>query len=487
VLRWAAVLAAAAVTLGSASPNQLGPVLHIPEGSTVTLDGSLRQGEWDDALPVNLSDTVTLYLKHAPGSLFLGIRAPERGVGNLLVVRDGEVRVLHSSAALGTAVYEATGDAWRLKSDFIWRCRARDVSSGAVAERSLFLETEGWLATNSYLGTPGEMEYEVRFPGTSLQVLFVYLPVSDPESVLSWPASVSQDVIPGPIPSVAHLNPAQWALVTWEGEEVSAASPCEGAPTGTIAFSSSRSGGSDVYTISADGTGLRQVTASAVQDLEPCWSPDGVRLAYQSRRPAWAIYTISPDGSDEKAVTSRLSWSPSWSPDGLTIAYSTGSSIKRASASGEELEDLVHSCNDCGRPAWSPDGAWLAFHSSTGGNQDLYVLDVRAGTLRQLTKEASRDFLATWSPDGTHLAFASDRDGNLEIYTVRLDGSELARLTRHPADDLLPAWSPSGEWIAFVSERDGNREIYIMRPDGTCVRRVTDDPSDDMYPTWNPL
>jgi TolB protein len=254
----------------------------------------------------------------------------------------------------------------------------------------------------------------------------------------------------------------------------------------TIAFSSSRSGNTDIYLVSADGGDLRRVTTASVEELEPCWSPDASRLAYQSRRPVWTLYSSLPDGSDERTLTSSLSWSPSWSPDGSSVAYSTGSSIRRVSVLTGEVDVLVASCGDCGRPAWSPDGAKMAFHSNASGNHDVYVLDLKDGTRHQLTSEPSRDFLAAWSPDGTRLVFTSERDGNLEIYTMRSDGSDVMRITNHPAADLLPAWSPSGDWIAFVTDRDGNREIYVMKPDGSSLRRLTDHPGDDMYPAWRP-
>jgi len=484
--RWALALSVATAIMVASSGGEAPPSVCVPAGLPVVLDGVLGDEEWGDALAIPISDAVTLHLKCVDGALCLGVRAPEMGVGNLLIADGDSVRILHSSAALGTAVYEPAGDAWRLKADFVWRCRSLGASEVANAERKEFLEADGWLASTAYMGNPGDLEYQIAVDAQPMRIAFLWLPVSDPRSVLSWPAGVSQDLIPGPIPSAAHFDVSEWATVTVQTASQAATRATSKAPAGTIAFSSSRDGNTDIYTIRADGSGLRRVTTTSSQELEPCWRPDGVRLGYQARRPAWRIYTALVDGSDEQAVTNDLSWSPAWSPDGLTIAYSTGSSIQRAPALGGKSQTLVARCGDCGRPAWSPDGLSLAFHCDKAGNQEVYVLDLGSGDLRQLTHGPSRDFLATWSPDGTRLAFTSDRDGNLEIYAMRSDGSDPVRLTNHPAEDLLPAWSPSGEWIAFVSARDGNREIYLMRPDGSCVVRLTDHPGEDMYPAWKP-
>ncbi len=469
-----AVLSACVVAAGAPAGEESAASWRIPVGVSAVVDGSLAEGEWDDALAIPLCDAVTLYAKHAEGMLYLGVRAPERSVANVLIATPDRVRILHTSAALGTAVYRPENELWCLETDFIWRCRSAGESTQANAERALFLETEGWLASNAFMGAPGELEYQIQWREEFREVALFVASVSNPEAIVSWPSDADQGALPGPIPSTASFAVETWATISLQTE------------SGVIAFSSVRDSNSDIYTISADGSDLRRVTRAIAEELEPCWSPDGNRLAYQSRRPAWSLYTSLLDGTGEQALGTSLSWSPAWSPDGSRIAYSTGSSVRCVSAANGEIDVLVPSCGDCGRPAWSPDGTELVFHSSAAGSMDVYLLDVGSGAKRQLTDEPSRDFLATWSPDGTHLAFTSDRDGNLEIYTMAADGTSVIRITDDPAVDMLPAWSPSGEWIAFVTERDGNPEIYLMKPDGSCLRRLTDNPGDDMYPAWRP-
>ncbi|MEN6370073.1 MAG: hypothetical protein ABFD77_10330 [Thermotogota bacterium] len=483
---WAAALVIA--TTGALAPvaSESPESVLVPPGSPVTLDGTLQPGEWNDACRVAVSDALALHIKHADGSLCVGVRAPEMGVGSLLVLDGETIRILHSSAALGTAEYEPGENGWRLKTDFVWRCRSLGMSAAVLAERQRFLETDGWLASTSYMGVPGDREYRVTCVEDSVRVAFVWLPAANPSALVTWPADLTQDAFPGPIPAVAHFDPGGWVKLTLQPSGQNAASPCSAVPVGELAFSSQRGGNTDIYAISADGTNLRRLTTAPCEDLEPSWSPDGERLAYQSRRPMWRILTMRPDGTEELTVTNSLSWSPAWSPDGLWLAYSTGASIQRISPTGAERQALVPACGDCGRPAWSPDGAWLTFHSDTGGSFDIYVMDLQTGSARRLTETTSRDFLASWSPDSSHLVFASDRDGDFEIYTVALDGTDLTRLTDNLAEDILPAWSPSGDWIAFVSDRDGNREIYVMALDGSCVRRLTDNPGEDMYPAWRP-
>jgi hypothetical protein len=66
-------------------------------------------------------------------------------------------------------------------------------------------------------------------------------------------------------------------------------------------------------------------------DSRPVWSPDGSKLAFLSDRarpgyPGWlrregALFVLNVDGSGLKCLAARGAWDPCWSPDGRRIAY----------------------------------------------------------------------------------------------------------------------------------------------------------------------
>lgn len=133
----------------------------------------------------------------------------------------------------------------------------------------------------------------------------------------------------------------------------------------------------DVWVVNADGTGLTNITATHVGRQEsPSWSP---LLAGGTSRIAYAqfvngeprIWTMKPDGSDAKQVTSGLDHQPAWSPDGTTIAFQrTGAAIFgdiwMVDADGGNERGLV-GMNLAGaqsHPVWSPDGRLVAFVSA---------------------------------------------------------------------------------------------------------------------------
>ena len=86
-----------------------------------------------------------------------------------------------------------------------------------------------------------------------------------------------------------------------------------------------------VWKIRADGTVLTRLTdgpGGGTDDRQPNWSPSGDRILFQRRIPGgddWNLYTMSPDGTDFRPVTTNPSsdTDASWSPDGRWIVYSS--------------------------------------------------------------------------------------------------------------------------------------------------------------------
>lgn len=190
--------------------------VSVPIGNAPTIDGTLSPGEWDDATVETFTDGSQLLLLQSGDSIYVGIKAIESKMiaGNIFISSGNEINILHTSAALGTAIYRPGMEGWRQTQDFTWRCRNTGSSQTAQAERAEFLEDEGWLAANGLMGTPNELEYQIKIPDQDFRLAVVYIKTTYPYEKVPWPVNLDDDCIQpssGSLPLEMQFSPAQWA------------------------------------------------------------------------------------------------------------------------------------------------------------------------------------------------------------------------------------------------------------------------------------
>ena len=62
-----------------------------------------------------------------------------------------------------------------------------------------------------------------------------------------------------------------------------------------------------------------------------------------------------------------------------------------------------------GNLAWSPDGGSIAFSGLKNGQSDLFLYDLHAKGVTQLTSDPYSDYQPSFSNDGRKIVFSSDR------------------------------------------------------------------------------
>jgi Tol biopolymer transport system component len=81
-----------------------------------------------------------------------------------------------------------------------------------------------------------------------------------------------------------------------------------------------------IFTVSPNATGARQLTSSAGQTQYPAWSSDGRRIAFTSSRTGNPeLWVMHADGTHQRRLTSPPimgGFVPSWSPDDRHIVFS---------------------------------------------------------------------------------------------------------------------------------------------------------------------
>lgn len=139
-----------------AKPHAAKTELRVPLGHAPTLDGTLADGEWKDALVVVTSGegekaTQLLAQEHG-GNLYFALRTKQPGITTLGIAVGDKIRVLHASAALGSVEYAPVDKSWKRAKDFEYRCREDAEPKLREAERKEHLEKHGWSATTITMG-----------------------------------------------------------------------------------------------------------------------------------------------------------------------------------------------------------------------------------------------------------------------------------------------------------------------------------------------
>jgi Tol biopolymer transport system component len=271
-----------------------------------------------------------------------------------------------------------------------------------------------------------------------------------------------------------------------------------------------------LYLISPNATDAFRLLPNIFGTSEPCWSPDGTRLAVDIRpsggfiAPAEIsdgtsntvmigetpsgtnqsnITIIQADGTTRTVTASSLDTNASWWP-GNRITFESrrdgNSEIYVMNADGTGVLNLTRTptVNETA-PNWSPDANGIIFTNVKPGTSEVAHFAMNDGSVRTIISSPGSDWDPQYSPDGSKIAFASSRDGNSEIYVADANGFNQTRLTVNTVSDFDPSWSPDGTRIAFTrTTLGGSPELWTMTAAGTSARRIA---SNAARPSWSPF
>jgi len=207
--------------------------------------------------------------------------------------------------------------------------------------------------------------------------------------------------------------------------------------------------------VNADGTGLRII--SNLDDVCPTWSPDSRQIAFSSDRSGRSeIYKINADGTNLIQLTTSGGWGPAWSRDGGKIAYYTKQGLWVMNSDGTGATQITFIKSDC-QAAWSPDSLRIAFASERSGELNIWVMNADGSNPVQLTQKGGA--VPAWSPDGNWIAFNRER----QIWLVSPDGQKEVHL-RTDFKVGVPSWSCDSKKIVFDGVKDFkyDADLYVM-------------------------
>ena len=237
-----------------------------------------------------------------------------------------------------------------------------------------------------------------------------------------------------------------------------------------------------IWMVSPKGGDAIPLTAAGVSSSHARWSPDGKSIAFLSARDEGkAQVWLLPRGGGEAG---RLTNTPqdvedfAWSPDGQRLVLVLRDPKPEDLEAAREEKD-----KPAGREKPKTQKPWvidrLQFKMDEIGYLDrrrshLYVFDLAAKTLTQVTSGDFDDSEPAWSPDGKSIAFTSNRSQpdsdttyNSDIWVVAATnadkGTHLAQVTTNPGADSGASWSPDGKWITYVTQLEPRLFDYATR------------------------
>ena len=249
----------------------------------------------------------------------------------------------------------------------------------------------------------------------------------------------------------------------------------------------------------------------AFYNTSPAISPSGDRIAFLSDRSEYfSVYLMnSEDGSIiRKMITGQqtadfeelhlITPGMCWSPDAKHLALTAKSGAQDAiiilDEDGDEEEKLEFGLDGIFSVDWGQGAAAnkLAFVGVDSGRSDIYVYDLAAKILTNVTNDPFSDSDPGWSADGRSVFFCSDRremvDGSTpagfrmkdfrygenDIYRIDPSTRAVERITDLPgSSESSPAAAPDGSHLLFISDMNGINNIYVKDLRSGAIRPIT--------------
>jgi TolB protein len=250
-----------------------------------------------------------------------------------------------------------------------------------------------------------------------------------------------------------------------------------------------------LFVADADGANQQRVLETRYPLMSPSWSPDGQYLAYVSFETKHsAIYVQQVRTGERRQVSARagVNGAPEWSPDGKKLALTLGGTggnpdIYILDLGNQVLTRVTDDPAIDTEPVWSPDGRTLYFTSDRAGSPQIYQIGTQAGARpKRITFGTSYNARPRVSPDGTLLAMVTLDNGSYRIAVQEL-ASGAVRVLSHGRLDESPSFAPNGATLIYA-EREGNRgELATVSTDGLTGLRLKAPEGEIREPAWGPF
>jgi len=244
-------------------------------------------------------------------------------------------------------------------------------------------------------------------------------------------------------------------------------------PDGRLAYTSNAGGSSDIWTMNADGSNIRQLTVGANARLGITVTSDEKQLVFAAERDGkYNLWRVDIDGSSLTRITNGDGeFYPQCTPDGRWIVYQSGGNypmLWKIPVSGGEPVQITKT--KASRPSLSPDGKFVAYHYlsslSEGFRWGIGISSVEDGERIKRFDFPSTvvERLVKWTRDGKSIAFLNSPGGVPNIWLQPLDGEPAKQLTDFSSDNIIAFnWNANGTALAVIRGVETSDVLLINR------------------------
>jgi tricorn protease len=272
---------------------------------------------------------------------------------------------------------------------------------------------------------------------------------------------------------------------------------------GRIYFLSDRTGTANIWSMTPEGTGLKQHTRFDDYDVRFPSLGDG-KIAFQHRaeiylydlrsgRAAKVPLRIASDALQTRTRFTdpvRYLTGLALTPDGKRVGLEIRGNLHLipAAKEGRRVQVTIGSDSRERGLSFSDDGKTIAATSDRSGETEIYLFD---SSLKEHPTQVTQGgtcykLRPAWAPGGKLIAFA-DTQNKLYVVPAR-KGSRPVEVDASPHGPIHSySWSPDGRWLAYTkADENYYRSIFVYDSVKREKRRVTGAFFHDREPTWSP-
>jgi len=258
----------------------------------------------------------------------------------------------------------------------------------------------------------------------------------------------------------------------------------------TLAFSKRVNGGKELFTASALGRGLTQITRDGGFNVSPSWAKDGSRVAYTNisdKGHRLGIWSRAQRNSQLRKFPGNVAISPTFAPDGriaVSLSLNGHADIYMLDANMHPGPAMAPSWGISVSPSFDLSGRKMVFCSGRLGGPQIFLLNRDGGSVQRITYEGTYNTRPSLSPDGRFVVFARLTGDGQRIFIRDLVANQERQITFGPGNDEDPSFDPDGYFVSFASSRNGGTKIFVTTRYGDAAKQIPTGAGDAMAPAW---